>query len=474
MNNLAQIEYDDTPPPFDDIDTATLKMPPHSLEAEQSVLGGLLIRGQLFDDVSEIVSAEDFFQPRHRELFEAMGRVSRSGDGIDVVTVAENTHDIDRLGGIAYLAELVVDTPAVANIRAYAKVVRERSTLRTLIEAAQRIADSGFNPDGRSSAEILAEAQGLIMGIGEVEAETQLYGNPALAAWVESVDERFRGGGCKGLMTGLREVDKRTNGLQPADLVIVAGRPSMGKSTLAFQIAGDAAVNDQAVMVFSMEMPRNQIYDKVGAGLGKIPLERMKTGQLQNEDWAALTGAVSRLKDKPFFVDDRSALRVSQIAATARRMHAKTPLKLIVVDYIQLMEAEGKSPNERISSITKGLKALAKDLNCPVVALSQLNRNCESRTDKRPMMSDLRDSGSIEQDADLICFVYRDERYNENTAEKGIAELIWSKYRNGVIGTDRVCSRLEISRFDDLAYGYEPPEYTGPTDNKSKSTGMDC
>lgn len=443
-------------PDYDEF--AGLKTPPCSIEAEQSVIGAILIDSRLVDDVSEVIQAGDFFRPENRTIFETIQAMHSEGTGIDLVTLAErlaSTGKLDAVGGAGYLAEVAGLTPTTANTIAYANAVRTKALDRGMITAANEIAELGFDGDVPTS-EKLATAQQLVMALGETEAEKQLYGNDALRDWVDGIDERFNGeGGGFGVATGLKDVDARLNGLQPSDLILLAARPSMGKSTLAFQIAGHAAANDVATMVFSLEMSRRQVYDKIGACLGQIPLGRLRKGELVDEEWAKLSATVQRLKDKPLYVDDRAALHVNQVRATARRMHRRQPLGLIVVDYLQLLRGDGENRTNEIGSISRSLKALAKELDCPVVALSQLNRGLEDRTNKRPRNSDLRESGSLEQDADVILFVYRDEVYNPDTTYKGVAELICGKFRNGEIGTDYLASRLEYSRFENLAKPFE-------------------
>ncbi|MBB3047758.1 replicative DNA helicase [Litorivivens lipolytica] len=459
--------YDDAPPPFEEFDVANLKLPPHSLEAEQSVLGGLLIRGEAWDTVADLVTETDFFQPRHRHIYAKMAALIEAEQPIDVVTLAEALDKSDQLedcGGIAYLAELAGNTPAVANIRAYAEVVRERATLRSLIEAAQRIADSGFHPDGRNSADLLDAAEREIMQISEdrpKEGGPQAV-NPLLSKAVDRIDELFRSDeALTGLSTGFNELDDMTSGLQKSDLVIVAARPSMGKTTFAMNLVEHAVLNDdRPTVVFSMEMPAEQLMMRMLSSIGRIDQTKVRTGKLDQEDWPKLSAAVNKLKDRPLFIDDTPALTPTEVRSRTRKIAREHgDIGMIMLDYLQLMQVAGRSGEGRtaeISEISRSLKGIAKEFNCPVVALSQLNRALEQRPNKRPVNSDLRESGAIEQDADVIMFIYRDEVYNEETDQKGVAEIIIGKQRNGPIGTARLAFIGKYTRFDNLAFtGYE-------------------
>ncbi|WP_372778444.1 replicative DNA helicase [Litorivivens sp.] len=459
--------YDDVPPPFDELDVATLKLPPHSLEAEQSVLGGLLIRGEAWDTVADLVTESDFFQPRHRHIYAKMAALVDAEQPIDVVTLAEaldKSDQLDDCGGIAYLAELAGNTPAVANIRAYAEVVRERATLRSLIEAAQRIADSGFHPDGRNSADLLDAAEREIMQISEdrpKEGGPQAV-NPLLSKAVDRIDELFRSDAAlTGISTGFKELDDMTSGLQKSDLVIVAARPSMGKTTFAMNLVEHAVLNDDRPMVvFSMEMPAEQLMMRMLSSIGRIDQTKVRTGKLDQEDWPKLSAAVNKLKDRPLFIDDTPALTPTEVRSRTRKIAREHgDIGMIMLDYLQLMQVAGRGGEGRtaeISEISRSLKGIAKEFNCPVVALSQLNRALEQRPNKRPVNSDLRESGAIEQDADVIMFIYRDEVYNEETDQKGVAEIIIGKQRNGPIGTARLAFIGKYTRFDNLAFtGYE-------------------
>lgn len=434
-----------------------LKIPPHNLEAEQSIIGGLMMEPHRFDDVADYVSADDFFGPVHRELFRVIAGMCAAGKPVDVINVADALPDVDAIGGIGALMELTESVPTTARIVSHAKLVSAKAKERAIIAAASNIGEIGFDP-ALTVDEKISAAQQAVMTIGESESDRQLYGNDYLKQWIESLEERHNDeSGGFGIPTGLKDLDERLNGWQSSDLVLLAARPAMGKTTLAMQMAAKAAVDGYGVLVFSLEMPKDQIYNKMIAGLGEIAYSRVKSGQLKEDEWPKLSSAVSRLKDKPLFVDDRGGLHVNQILTTARRINRKTPLSLIVVDYLQLVRGTGDNRTIEIGSISRALKALAKDMQCTVLALSQLNRGLETRQNKRPVNADLRDSGELEQDADVILFVYRDEVYNENTNEPGIAEIITGKFRNGTIGTDRLASRLDVSKFVDVAPGYKPP-----------------
>jgi replicative DNA helicase len=445
-----------------DQETAALKVPPHSLEAEQSVLGGLMLDNQAWDGVADRLVSDDFYRYEHRLIFNVMSALAEGNRPMDVVTLSEALEGRDQLGtvgGLAYLAELARTTPSASNIRAYADIVRERATLRKLIRAAGQIADGAFSPKGRPPDELVDEAERLVFQISE---ERPKSGGPIgmselLAKAVDRIDELFNlQGEMTGLSTGFRDLDEMTSGLQPSDLVIIAGRPSMGKTTFAMNLVEHAVIaSEKPVMVFSMEMPAESLMLRMLSSLGRIDQTRMRTGQLEDEDWPRLTSAVNLLKDKQLFIDDTAALSPGEIRSRVRRVvREQGNLSMIMVDYLQLMQIPGFSENRtgEISEISRSLKGIAKEFGCPVVALSQLNRSLEQRPNKRPVMSDLRESGAIEQDADIIAFVYRDEVYNpDNPDNQGLAELIIGKQRNGPIGTVHMAFIGRYTRFEDLA-----------------------
>ena len=458
----------DLPPPDYDDDSvmASLKLPPHSIDAEQAVIGGVLILNEARDNIAELLGADDFFRPEHKTIFSAMAKLVEEQQPLDAVTLAEtldNDGSLEKVGGIAYLAELAANTPSAANIRAYAQSVRERSTQRALIAAANSIAESGFHPEGRSSDELLDEAERCIMQISEERPKTggPESINPLLKATVDKIDELFHSeGSLTGLSTGFKDLDEMTSGLQKSDLIIVAARPSMGKTTFAMNLVEHAILNDERPsLVFSMEMPADQLMLRMVSSVGRINQTRVRTGQLNEEDWPKLSSAVTRLKDRPLYIDDTPALTPTEVRSRARKIvREHGGLAMIMIDYLQLMQVAGGGSEGRtaeISEISRSLKGIAKEFQCPVVALSQLNRALEQRPNKRPVNSDLRESGAIEQDADVIMFIYRDEVYNEESPDKGTAEIIIGKQRNGPIGTARLSFIGKYTRFENLAFGYE-------------------
>lgn len=441
-----------------------LKRPPHSAEAEQAIIGGVMLDNQAWDKINSKLCDTDFYRTEHRVLFRAISALAKKDQPFDVVTLLDvltSHNELDDAGGEVYLFELANNTPSVANIAAYADIVREKSVQRQLIAVATDIADSAYNPVGRAVPELLDIAESKVFAIGE---QTGGDGGPEniksiLVRAVEKIDALYHSGDAlTGLATGLSDLDEMTSGLQPSDLVIVAGRPSMGKTTLVMNMAEHAAIKSgKPVLVFSMEMPSDSLAMRMMSSLGRIDQHRIRTGKLEDEDWPRVTSAVHMLSEAPLFIDDTPALSPSEMRARARRLAKEHgSVGLIVVDYLQLMKVPGfgaESRTAEISEISRSLKSLAKELQCPVIALSQLNRGLEQRSDKRPIMSDLRESGAIEQDADLICFIYRDEVYNEDSPDKGTAEIIVAKQRNGPIGKVRVAFIGKYTRFEDLAYG---------------------
>lgn len=454
-----------SPPKVDD-----LKRPPHSIEAEQAIIGGLMLDNLAWDKVNLLVTDSDFYLVEHRLLYQTLTSLAKRDLPFDVITVLENLksiHKLDEAGGETYLFELAHNTPSVANIRAYAEIVREKSVQRQLIHAAHDIADSAYNPNGKEIAELLDQAETRVFAIAE---QTSRDGGPQiiktiLSKTIDRIDELYHNGNAiTGLPTGLQDLDTLTSGLQTADLIIVAGRPSMGKTTLAMNIAENAAIESKKpVLVFSMEMPADSLAMRMMSSLGRIDQHRIRTGKLNDEDWPRVTSAVHILSEAPIFIDDTPALSPAEVRARARRLAKEHgQMGLVVIDYLQLMKAPGFKADNRtgeISEISRSLKALAKELNAPVIALSQLNRSLEQRHDKRPIMSDLRESGAIEQDADLICFIYRDEVYNEDSPDKGIAEVIIAKHRNGPIGKIKVAFLGKYTRFEDLAFSGQRIEH---------------
>ncbi|ENF0689023.1 TPA: replicative DNA helicase [Proteus mirabilis] len=441
-----------------------LKLPPHSLEAEQSVLGGLMIDNERWDNVSERVTADDFYSRPHRTIFAQMQRLLEQGKPIDLITLSEaleQNAELESVGGFAYLAELSKNTPSAANINAYADIVRERAVVRDMIKVANEIADAGFDPQGRTSEDLLDFAESRVFQIAETRANKD-EGPKAIDAILEETVEKIEQlyqkphDGVTGVSSGYQDLDKKTAGLQKSDLIIVAARPSMGKTTFAMNLCENAAMTEEKpVLIFSLEMPGNQIMMRMLASLSRVDQTRIRTGQLDDEDWARISSTMGILLEKRnMYIDDSSGLTPTEVRSRARRIYREHGgLSLIMIDYLQLMRVPSLSENRtlEIAEISRSLKALAKELQVPVVALSQLNRSLEQRADKRPVNSDLRESGSIEQDADLIMFIYRDEVYHENSDLKGVAEIIIGKQRNGPIGTVRLTFNGQWSRFDNYA-----------------------
>lgn len=438
-----------------------LKIPPNSIQAEQSVLGGLMLDNLTWDSVSEKIVEGDFYRNDHKLIFKTIKQLAERQIPFDVITMSESLDAIGELehcGGLSYLGLLAKDTPSAANIVTYANIVRDRSVLRQLIHIGTEISDSAFNTEGRETADLLENAERQVFNIAEQRQHGKGGFTPLkslLALAVEQIEIMFdQEGSITGAATGFTDLDEMTSGLQPADLIIVAGRPSSGKTAIAMNIAENFAIKDnKPVAIFSMEMPGKSLAMRMMSSIGNINQHNIRTGKLSDDEWPRLTVAINSLAQSPIFIDDTPALTPIDLRSRARRLtrdHGQ--LGLIVVDYLQLMQSpsSGDSRVQQISDISRSLKALAKELNVPVVALSQLNRNLEQRPNKRPMMSDLRESGAIEQDADLIMFVYRDEVYNEDSADKGAAEIIVGKQRNGPIGTVRLKFSGEHVRFSNF------------------------
>jgi len=447
----------------------TLRLPPHNRQAEQSLLGGLMLDNTTWERVADGVVERDFYRREHRLIFRAIARLAEADQPFDVVTLAEaldHGNELEDAGGLAYLGSLVTDTPSAANTKAYARIVREHAVMREMIAAGTEIADSAYNPGGREVTDLLDDAERRVFEIAERQSRGGGGFQPIkdlLRQAVERVDKLFQSDEpITGLATGFQDFDLMTSGLQPADLVVVAGRPSMGKTSFAMNIAEHAAIKTRRpVAVFSMEMPGDALAMRMMSSLGRIDQHRVRTGKLNDDEWPRLTSAVHILADAPLFIDDTPALTPTEVRARARRLKREHgDLGLIVLDYIQLMQAPGSSENRatELSNISRSLKALAKELSVPVVTLSQLNRSLEQRPNKRPVMSDLRESGAIEQDADLIVFIYRDEVYNEDSKDKGLAEIIIAKQRNGPIGTTRLTFLGKYTKFESFitdVYGGE-------------------
>ena len=438
----------------------SLRIPPHSIEAEQSVLGGLLLDNSAWDKIADFVSPEDFYRYDHRLIFQHIARLISGSRPADVITVFESlssANKAEEVGGLSYLNALAQNTPSAANIRRYAEIVRDRGILRKLISVSDEISGSAFNPQGKEVKQMLDEAESKIFAIAEEGSRgTQGFQEiqPLLTQVVERIDElynRENPNDITGVPTGFVDLDRMTSGLQPGDLIIVAGRPSMGKTAFSVNI-GEHVSTDSGlpVAIFSMEMGGSQLAMRMLGSVGRLDQHRLRTGRLNDEDWPRLTHAIQKMNDAQIFIDETPALSSIELRARSRRLARQCgKLGLIIVDYLQLMSANSPGENRatEISEISRNLKGLAKELNCPVIALSQLNRSLEQRPNKRPVMSDLRESGAIEQDADLILFIYRDEVYNPDSPEKGMAEIIIGKQRNGPIGSVRMTFLGQFTKF---------------------------
>ncbi|MEJ2041904.1 MAG: replicative DNA helicase [Reinekea sp.] len=460
---------------FDDdlfaVDTGpAVKAPPNSIEAEQSVLGALMVDNTQWDNVSDILMPDDFYRNEHRQLFRMMIKLAETGSPLDVITLGETLEKeklLESSGGMEYITELAENTPSISNLVAYAKIVHERSILRKLISVANEIADKAYDPRGLNADTILDEAERAVFKIAEDRPSEGglVHVNPladAALARIEALSKMDTD--IIGISSGFTDLDKKTKGFKGGELIILAARPAMGKTTLSMNLVEEAILNqDKAVVVFSLEMPSDQLLNRSFASLGRIELGRVITGQLHDDDFPKLAKAINLLKDKKLFIDDTAGLSPSDIRSRLRRLvREHGDIGMIMIDYLQLMSIKGFSEGRtnEISEISRSLKAIAKEFNAPVIALSQLNRSLEQRPNKRPIASDLRESGAIEQDADLIMFIYRDEVYNEDSADKGTAEIIIGKQRNGEIGTVRLSFQGQYSKFADLA-----PDYQGEYDN---------
>jgi replicative DNA helicase len=454
-----------------DDEVARLRVPPHSLEAEQSVLGGLLLDNSVWDRAGDLLTDSDFYRYEHRLIYAAIGALVSATKPADVITVFEHLQSlgkVEEVGGLVYLNALAQSVPSAANLRRYAEIVRERAVLRKLIAASDEIATQAFNPQGKAVSQILDEAESRIFQIGE-EGSRARQGFHSMDSLVvellDRVQELAENGGSEvtGVPTGFYDLDRMTAGLQGGDLVILAARPSMGKTAFALNIAEHVAVKEQLpVVVFSMEMGASQLAMRLIGSLGRIDQQHLRTGSLRDDEWGRLTDAVEQLRNVSIFIDETPALNPAELRARARRQARQCgKLGLIVIDYLQLMSGSGSDENRatEIGEISRGLKALAKELQCPVIALSQLNRSVETRPDKRPMMSDLRESGAIEQDADVIMFIYRDDYYNKDSKEPGVAEILIGKQRNGPTGVVKLTFLKPLTKFENMAPGSGGGDY---------------
>jgi replicative DNA helicase len=455
-----------------DRQVAQLRVPPHSIEAESSVLGGLLLDNGAWDRVGDLLTDGDFYRYEHKLIYASIGALINATKPADVITVYEHLQNLgkaDDTGGLAYLNSLAQYVPSASNIRRYAEIVRERSILRKLVSASDEIATNAFNPQGKAVDKILDEAEQKIFNIGE-EGSRMKQGFQGMDSLVVQLLDRVQEmadnpNDVTGVPTGFYDFDRMTSGMQAGDLIVLAARPSMGKTALAINIAEHVALNEGLpVAVFSMEMGASQLAIRIVGSIGRIDQTHLRTGKLTDDEWPRLTEAIEKLRNVSLHIDETPGLTTSELRANARRLARQCgKLGLIVVDYLQLMSVSSGMADENrataVGEISRGLKMLAKELQCPVIALSQLSRGVESRTDKRPMMSDLRESGAIEQDADVIMFIYRDDYYNKDSKEPGVAEIIISKQRNGPTGTVKLAFLKPLTKFESLSSGGSGIDY---------------
>lgn len=456
-----------------DFGDTDLCVPPHNIRAEQSLIGGLMLDQDAWDKIADAVSADDFYRREHRRIFGVIADLANQDQPRDIVTVAERLEragELESAGGLSYIGALANETPSAANVRTYASIVRQASVMRQTIAVCADISASAYNPEGKDPAEIINDAAARIGAIAEQgqRGKAPQSMRAVISGVIEYLTEMCeRDGSLLGLSTGFADLDAQTAGLQGGDLIIVAGRPSMGKTTLAMNIAERAALDGKRVLVFSLEMPEKQIGLRSIASCARVNFGRLRNSNLDDNEWKRVTASGARLSASQMLIDDYSSLTTLDIATRARRLHRESKLDLIVIDYLQLISSHGKSENRtvEVAKQTRELKLLAKSLNVPVVVLSQLNRGLAARADKRPVMSDLRESGAIEQDADVILLLYRDEVYNESSPDKGTAEVIIGKQRNGPVGTVRLAFNGEQVRFDDLSPEWrraEPEQMESP------------
>lgn len=462
---MAQVRAFNSTPPGDS-QVAALKLPPHSVEAEQSLIGGLLIDNTAWDRIADVVHETDFYRDDHRRIFRHIGKLIQQGRPADVVTVYESieqSNEIDQTGGLAYLGEIANATPSAANIRRYAEIVRERAVLRQLVTVGDEIAGNALNPAGRDVKQILDDAERRIFEIAEAGNRSNSGFVPIqpllgeVVARMEMLLARDSQSDITGLPTGFFDLDRMTSGLQPGDMIVVAGRPSMGKTAFALNIAEHVGVElRQPVAIFSLEMSGPQLATRFLSSVGRLDQSKLRSGRLTDDEWDRMTVALGKLHEAPIHIDETGAINSTDLRARARRLHRQFGrLGLIIIDYLQLMSSNGYGENRatEISEISRSIKALAKELQVPIIALSQLSRKVEERTDKRPLMSDLRESGAIEQDADIILMMYREEYYKKDTQDKGMAEVIIGKHRNGPTGEVRLTFLGEYARFENYASG---------------------
>lgn len=433
-----------------------LRLPPMAIESEQSLLGGLLIAGEsAWDRIADIITESDFYRDDHRRIFRHIRRYVETGKTVDVVTISDailQSNEADQTGGLAYLAEIANAVVSAANIAAYARSISETSRMRALLAVADHVQNLAFGGGVATAQERIDEASAKILALAEHGAtqDDPQHVSELIGDVIRGIEDRYiRDGDISGIATGFTDLDLMIDGLKKKDLVILAGRPSMGKTALALNIAENVAQRGENVMVFSMEMGGSQLVTRNLSSLGRINSKSLASGRLTDTDWDRMTVALGKLHAMPIIIDQSSSLSAAQISARARRQQRKTGLSLVVIDYLQLMRGPGENRHQELSAITKALKKLAKDLDCPVICLSQLSRKVEDRTDKRPGLADLRESGAIEEDADLVLMLYRDEYYHKGSAFKGYAEVLVRKHRMGECGDVRLVFQPEYSRFSD-------------------------
>jgi len=450
----------------EDPQVAALKLPPHSIEAEQSLIGGLLLDNSAWDRIADIVNETDFYRDDHRRIFRRIRQLVEQAKPADVVTVfeaIEKHNEIEQAGGLAYLSEIANNTPSAANIRRYAEIVHERAVLRRLVAVGDEIAASALNPAGKDVKQLLDQAEAKVFEIAESGARTSqgfVAIQPLLGEVVDRIQELYEQENpseITGVPTGFVDLDRLTAGLQPGDMIVIAGRPSMGKTAFALNIAEHVGVDlGLPVAIFSLEMSGPQLAMRFLSSVGRLDAHRIRTGRLNDDEWDKMTVALGKLHNAPIHIDESGALNATDLRARARRLARQFggKLGLIVIDYLQLMTStrDGENRATEISEISRSIKALAKELQVPVLALSQLSRKVEERNDKRPLMSDLRESGAIEQDADIILMMYREEYYKPDTQEKGVAEVIIGKHRNGPTGMVKLTFLGEYTKFVSFAH----------------------
>ena len=455
-------------------DLATLKAPPSNIEAEQAVIGAVLCAPETLADLDLV--PEDFYRREHIVIWTALREIQEHGRAADVLTLRDwlaNAGELAEAGGVEHLADLASGAFSVGNLRHYAAIVAERALERRMISAAMRIADMGYNAEGRTAAERLSEAAGFLNDLDRGDTDEPISVDRAMSSAIDELQRRISTKGeLLGTPTGWESIDQRTQGLMPGNLVIVAARPAMGKSVFGSNLAEHVALQGKLAIVFNLEMSTEEMMFRLMAAQGRVPMNKLRIADLDEDQWTRVGSVGAKIKGRPLFVSDNPILTSAQVLSRARRIARRMKMTpgLVVVDYLQLLADKGDNLNERTAKISRNLKLAAKALGCPVVALSQLNRKVDERSDKRPMMSDLRDSGAVEQDADLIAMLYRDEVYNENSNHKGLVEVIWRKFRNGETGTDFLAANLQFMRFDNLQRGYQPPPQA---DKKQRRGGFD-